>query len=82
MENLNKKDRGNIEIGLIIVSVAVLAVFIIFMVLNPETTIRGIGGFFNKMISGLGPVFEVVAFVTFLIGLYPVSYTHLRAHAT
>ena len=52
MENLNKKDRGNIEIGLIIVSVAVLAVFIIFMVLNPETTIRGIGGFFNKMISG------------------------------
>lgn len=70
MENLNKKDRGNIEIGLIIVSVAVLAVFIIFMVLNPQTTIDGIGGFFNKMISGLGPVFEVVVFVTFLIGLY------------
>lgn len=68
--NLNKKDRGSIEIGLIIVSVLILVLFIVFMVLNPDTTVSGIDGFFNKMISVLGPVFEVVAFVTFLIGLY------------
>ena len=70
MENLNKKDRGSVEVGLIVVSVALLVAFIIFMVLNPTATIDGIGGFFNSMISVLGPIFEVVAFVTFLVGLY------------
>lgn len=66
---LNKKSN-NIEYGLIITSVLVLAVFIIFMVLNPESTVSGIGTAFNKMISVMGPVFELVAFGTFLIGLY------------
>lgn len=69
--NSNQKDNGSsIEIGLIVVSVLLLATFIIFMVLNPQTTINGISSFFVKMISGLGPIFEVVAFVTFLVGLY------------
>ncbi len=66
---LNKKSN-NIEYGLIITSVLVLAIFIIFMVLNPESTVSGIGTAFNKMISVMGPVFELVAFGTFLIGLY------------
>lgn len=66
---LNKKSN-NVEYGLIITSVLVLAVFIIFMVLNPESTVSGIGTAFNKMISVMGPVFELVAFGTFLIGLY------------
>lgn len=70
MENLNKKDRGSVEVGLIVVSVALLVAFIIFMILNPTATIDGIGGFFNSMISVLGPVFEVVAFATFIVGLY------------
>ena len=68
--NLNKKDRGSIEVGLIIASVLILAVFIIFMVLNPETTVNGISTFFQKMISVLGPFFEVFAFATFIIALY------------
>lgn len=68
--NLNKKDRGSIEIGLILVSVILLAAFIIFMVFNPQATMDGISGFFSKMISVLGPIFEVIAFGTFLIGLY------------
>lgn len=66
----NNKDRGNIEISLIIASVLLLAVFMVFMVLNPEATIKSIHGFFRTMISALGPIFEVVAFVTFLVGLY------------
>ncbi|MEE0691719.1 MAG: BCCT family transporter [Lachnospiraceae bacterium] len=68
--DLKSKGRGNTEVGLIVVSVLLLIAFIIFMVINPQATIDGIGGFFNKMISGLGPIFEVVAFVTFLVGLY------------
>lgn len=68
--NLNKKDHGSIEIGLIVVSVLLLAAFIIFMVLNPETTVSGISGFFWTMISVFGPVFEVFTFATFLIALY------------
>ena len=68
--NLNKKDHGNVEIGLIIVSVLLLIAFIIFMVLNPETTISGISGFFWKMIAVFGPIFEVFTFATFIIALY------------
>ncbi len=71
MENsLNKKDRGNIEFGLIIFSVLLLAAFLVFMILNPETTLNSISGFFWTMISGLGPIFEVFTFVTFIIALY------------
>ncbi|MBN7772378.1 BCCT family transporter [Clostridium aminobutyricum] len=68
--NLNKKDRGSIETGLIIVSVLLLAAFIIFMVLNPVTTVNGISGFFWKMISVFGPIFEVFTFATFIIAIY------------
>ena len=40
------------------------------MILNPESTLNAITSFFNVMISGLGPIFEVVAFISFLVGLY------------
>ncbi|GAB1476476.1 hypothetical protein MASR2M70_13100 [Bacillota bacterium] len=68
--NLNKKDRESVEVGLIIASVLLLTAFIIFMVTNPETTISGISGFFWKMIAGFGPVFEVFTFATFIIAIY------------
>lgn len=68
--NLNKKDRDSVEIGLIIVSVLLLVAFIIFMVLNPETTVDGISSFFWKMIAVFGPIFEVFTFVTFIIAIY------------
>ena len=66
-----KKTRNtDIEIGLIITSVAVLAVFIVLMIVNPDGTLNAITSFFNMMISGLGPFFEVIAFISFLVGLY------------
>ena len=68
-ENKKKKDHSDVEVGLIIASVAVLAVFIIFMILNPTSTLNGISSFFNMMISGLGPVFEVVSVVVFVAAL-------------
>ena len=68
-ENKKKKDHSDVEVGLIIASVAVLAVFIIFMVLNPTSTLNGISSFFNMMISGLGPAFEVVSVVVFVCAL-------------
>ncbi len=67
---VNKKNSGNIEIGLIIASVVILGLFIIFMIINPESTVSAIGSVFNKMSSVMGPIFEVVAFGTFLVGLY------------
>ena len=71
MDNNSKKTKNSdVEVGLIIVSVAILIVFIIFMILNPESTLNAITSFFNVMISGLGPIFEVVAFISFLVGLY------------
>ena len=70
MEKKISNKNSNTEIGLIVVSVLILGAFIIFMILNPELTINSIGAFFEKMITVLGPIFEVVAFVTFLVGLY------------
>ncbi|MDR0425004.1 MAG: BCCT family transporter [Clostridiales Family XIII bacterium] len=71
MENaLNKKNRGDIEIGLTIVSVLLLVAFIIFMALNPETTVEKIDGFFWNMISVFGPFFEIFTFATFIIAIY------------
>ncbi len=67
---LRSKDRENVEVGLIIVSVLLLAAFIVFMVLNPETTVQGISGFFWKMIALFGPIFEVFTFVTFILAIY------------
>ena len=49
--NNNKKKTGNIEIGLMVVSVAILALFIILMVAKPDATLNAIDGFFCKMIS-------------------------------
>lgn len=69
MEN-NSKKNADVEVGLIIASVAVLIAFIIFMVLNPDSTLNAIHGAFTKLMSGFGPIFEVVAFVTFIIALY------------
>lgn len=68
--NQKKKDLGNVEVGLIIVSILLLATFLVFMITNPETTLSGISGFFWGMISVFGPIFEVFTFATFLIALY------------
>lgn len=71
MENKPKASKNSdVEVGLIILSVTILIAFIILMILNPDGTLNSINAFFNMMISGLGPVFEVIAFVSFLIGLY------------
>lgn len=70
MTEQKKRDRSNVEVGIIVASVVVLTVFIIFMVLNAEQTLNTIEKFFTLMISGLGPFFEVVAFVIFLFALY------------
>lgn len=68
--NNSKKKNGNIEVGLIVVSVALLALFIVLMVVKPDATLNAIDGFFWKMISALGPFFEIFAFATFIIAIY------------
>jgi len=71
MENsLNKNDRSNVEIELIVVSVLVLAAFIVFMTLNAEATVSGISSFFWTMISVVGPVFLLFTFITFILAVY------------
>ena len=70
MDNKQNKKNADVEVGLIVVSVAILAAFIIFMIFNPESTLNVISSFFNLMISVLGPFFELIAVVAFLVGLY------------
>ncbi len=70
MENNTKqKKNADVEVGLIVVSVAILVAFIILMIFNPDGTLNAITKFFNLMITGLGPFFEVIAFAAFIIGL-------------
>lgn len=64
------KKNSDVEVALIIVSVTILIAFIIFMIYNPDGTLNAITAFFNTMISVLGPFFEVIAFMSFLVGLY------------
>ena len=70
MNHRPEKKHQDIEVGLIIVSVVVLLAFIVLMLVNAQGTLDAISKFFNLMISGLGPFFEVTAFVIFLVGLY------------
>ena len=69
-ENKKKRDNSDVEVGLIIACLAVLAAFIIFMVLNPQSTLNAIGNVFNTMISALGPLFIVISVVIFAAALY------------
>lgn len=66
MEKLNKKDHSNIEVGLIIVTVLVLAAFIAFMVINPDKTIESVGGVFNGLMTTVGPFFLLVLAIVFI----------------
>ena len=61
MDNKQNKKNADVEVGLIVVSVAILVAFIIFMIFNPESTLNVISSFFNLMISVLGPFFELIA---------------------
>ena len=71
MGNDSKKNKNaDVEVGLIIVSVAILVAFIICMVVNAEGTLNTIMNFFNVMIDALGPFFLLVAFISFLVSLY------------
>ena len=69
-ENKKKRDNSDVEVGLIIACLAVLAAFIIFMVLNPQSTLNAISNVFNTMISALGPFFIVISVVIFAAALY------------
>lgn len=66
----NDKKDSTTEVGLIITSVAILIVFIIFMVTNQEATVNAITGFFWSAMSVLGPFFQLFTFITFIIALY------------
>lgn len=71
MDNNTKKGKNSdVEVGLIVVSVAVLIAFIICMVVNAEGTLNTITNFFNTMINALGPFFLLLAFISFLVSLY------------
>lgn len=72
MDNSMKKNnnRKNVEVGLIIVSVAILVIFVIFMIVKSEATLESISGFFWKMIAVLGPFIEVFGFIMFILAIY------------
>ena len=70
MKFSKKNIKDNLEIGVIISSVTLLIMFVILMILKPSDTIEGISALFNMLIKYLGPVFQVVFFLTFIVAVY------------
>ncbi len=70
MNNSNANKKAKVEYGLVGVSVLVLAVFLLFMIINSEATVSAIVGFFNVMIKSVGPFLQVFTLLTFLLAIY------------
>lgn len=68
MEKYNK--RKNVEMGIIIASVAVLGIFVVFMAVMPQETLDMIAFVFDTIIRLFGPIFEIVFFITFIFAVY------------
>lgn len=62
--------KKNIEIGLMFTSVLAVGGFVAFMILYPEETARHLQIVFDNLVSLVGPILEVVFFITFILALY------------
>lgn len=64
------RKKKNIEIGLMVTSVLAVGGFVAFMILYPEETARYLQSIFDNLVSFIGPILEVVFFITFILALY------------
>ncbi|MEA4986617.1 MAG: BCCT family transporter, partial [Anaerovorax sp.] len=69
-KNLNMKSKGKYDLSLIIVSLALLVLFVIMMLSSPDTTLNGINKVFNKVVAIFGPMLEVFTFVMLYLSFY------------
>ncbi|MEA4922474.1 MAG: BCCT family transporter [Eubacteriaceae bacterium] len=70
MDNsLNKKKR-KYDIPLIIVSVAIVFGFVILMAVKPESTLNGVNGAFDVIISYFGSILEVFTLLAVVVSIY------------
>lgn len=64
------KQGGKYEIGLIVVSLAILCAFVVMMVLKPDSMLFGVNTVFNKIIAVFGGFLEVFTLGTLCIAVY------------
>lgn len=66
---LNKKQK-KYDIGLIIVSCAVIFLFVIFMALKPDSTLNAVNGLFDTLIKYTGGILETFTFIAVVVSLF------------
>ena len=64
------KQGGKYEVGLIVVSLAILIAFVVMMVLKPDSMLFGVNLVFNKIIAVFGGILEVFTLLTLCIAIY------------
>ena len=64
------KKKKNVEIGLMFTSVLAVGGFVIFMILYPDETTKYLQTIFDSLVSFIGPILEIVFFITFILALY------------
>lgn len=68
--NPKKAGMKDVEVGLVVASVVILGIFLVFMMLNSQSTVSGITTFFWWMIEALGPLFQLFTLATFILAIY------------
>ncbi|MGI6767274.1 MAG: BCCT family transporter [Lentihominibacter sp.] len=69
--NLNTPQKGRkYEVGLIVVSCAIIFGFVIFMSIKPDSTLEAVNGLFDTLIKYMGGFIETFTFAAVVISLF------------
>lgn len=68
--NLNSKKQGKYDIGLIVVSCAIIFGFVIFMALKPDSTLAAVNGLFDTLIKYCGGFLETFTFAAVVVSVF------------
>ena len=68
--NVPVKKQGKYEIGLIIVSCAIIFGFVIFMAIKPDSTLDAVNGLFSTLIKYCGGPLETFTFAAVIVSVF------------
>jgi len=68
--NLNKKNKGGYEIGLIIVSLVLVFGFVIYTAIQPDASLAAVNGLFDWLIKYTGGILECFTFFVVVVSIY------------
>lgn len=70
MENNNLNNKKKYDVGLIIVSCAVIFAFVAFMAIKPDAALNGVNSVFDAIIKYFGAILETFTFGAVVVSIY------------